>query len=52
MSQQVAPASQQVAPASAAGLVASTFVAGLPMIPLFLVFGRRVVNAIQFTGST
>jgi multiple sugar transport system permease protein len=33
-----------------AGLMAATFVAALPMILLFLVFGRRVVNAIQFSG--
>ena len=33
-----------------AGLMAATFVAALPMIILFLVFGRRVVNAIQFSG--
>jgi multiple sugar transport system permease protein len=33
-----------------AALMAATFVAALPMILLFAVFGRRVVNAIQFTG--
>ena len=33
-----------------AGLMAATFVAALPMIVLFLFFGRRVVNAIQFSG--
>jgi multiple sugar transport system permease protein len=33
-----------------AGLMAATFVAALPMIILFLAFGRRVVNAIQFSG--
>jgi multiple sugar transport system permease protein len=33
-----------------AGLMAATFVAALPMLLLFAVFGRRVVNAIQFSG--
>jgi multiple sugar transport system permease protein len=33
-----------------AGLMAATFIAALPMIILFLAFGRRVVNAIQFSG--
>ena len=33
-----------------AGLMAATFIAALPMNLLFGVFGRRVVNAIQFSG--
>jgi multiple sugar transport system permease protein len=33
-----------------AGMMAATFVAALPMMILFAVFGRRVVNAIQFSG--
>jgi multiple sugar transport system permease protein len=33
-----------------AGLMAATFVAALPMMLLFAFFGRRVVNAIQFSG--
>ncbi len=33
-----------------AGLMAATFVAALPMMILFAIFGRRVVNAIQFSG--
>ena len=33
-----------------AGLMAATLVAALPMLLLFLVFGRRLVNSIGFTG--
>jgi ABC-type glycerol-3-phosphate transport system permease component len=33
-----------------AGLMAATLVAALPMLALFVVFGRRIVNAIGFTG--
>ncbi len=33
-----------------AGLMAATLVAALPMLVLFLVFGRRIVNSIGFTG--
>ena len=33
-----------------AGLMAATCVAALPMLLLFMVFGRRIVNAIGFTG--
>jgi multiple sugar transport system permease protein len=33
-----------------AGLMAATLVAALPMLLLFLVFGRRIVNSIGFTG--
>jgi multiple sugar transport system permease protein len=33
-----------------AGLMAATLVAALPMLVLFMVFGRRIVNSIGFTG--
>lgn len=33
-----------------AGLMAATVVAALPMLLLFMVFGRRIVNAIGFSG--
>ena len=33
-----------------AGLMAATVVAALPMLVLFMVFGRKIVNAIGFTG--
>ena len=33
-----------------AGLMAATLVAALPMLVLFLVFGKRIVNSIGFTG--
>ncbi len=33
-----------------AGLMAMTLLAALPIILLFVVFGRRVVNSIQFSG--
>ncbi|MFI6094433.1 carbohydrate ABC transporter permease [Lentzea sp. NPDC051213] len=33
-----------------AGLMAATLVAALPMLLLFMVFGRRLVNSIGFTG--
>ena len=33
-----------------AGLMAGTFLAAVPVIVLFLVFGRRIVNSIQFSG--
>lgn len=33
-----------------AGLMAATLVAALPMLLLFVVFGRRLVNSIGFTG--
>ena len=33
-----------------AGLMAATLVAALPMLVLFMIFGRRIVNSIGFTG--
>jgi multiple sugar transport system permease protein len=33
-----------------AGLMAATIVAALPMVVLFMVFGRRIVNSIGFSG--
>ncbi|MGK3205922.1 carbohydrate ABC transporter permease [Amycolatopsis sp. MEPSY49] len=33
-----------------AGLMAATLIAALPMLLLFVVFGRRLVNSIGFTG--
>ncbi|GAB2954250.1 carbohydrate ABC transporter permease [Streptomyces heilongjiangensis] len=33
-----------------AGLMAATLLAALPIIILFLTFGRRIVNSIQFSG--
>jgi multiple sugar transport system permease protein len=33
-----------------AGLMAATLVAALPMLRLFMVFGRRIVNSIGFSG--
>jgi multiple sugar transport system permease protein len=33
-----------------AGLMAATLVTALPMLLLFMVFGRRIVNSIGFTG--
>jgi multiple sugar transport system permease protein len=33
-----------------AGLMAATLVAALPMLLLFVAFGRRLVNSIGFTG--
>lgn len=33
-----------------AGLMAATLVAALPMLVLFLVFGKRIVNSIGFSG--
>jgi multiple sugar transport system permease protein len=33
-----------------AGLMAATLVAALPMLLLFILFGRRIVNSIGFTG--
>ena len=33
-----------------AGLMAATIVAALPMLVLFMIFGRRIVNSIGFTG--
>ena len=33
-----------------AGLMAATLVAALPMLLLFMVFGKRIVNSIGFTG--
>lgn len=33
-----------------AGLMAATLLAALPVIGLFLIFGRRIVNSIQFSG--
>jgi len=33
-----------------AGLMAATLLAALPMLLLFIVFGRRIVNSIGFTG--
>lgn len=42
-------ASVQTAP-DWSGLMAATLVAALPMFVLFLIFGRRIVNSIGFTG--
>jgi multiple sugar transport system permease protein len=33
-----------------AGLMAATLIAALPMLLLFMAFGRRIVNSIRFTG--
>jgi multiple sugar transport system permease protein len=33
-----------------AGLMAATMVAALPMLVLFMIFGRRIVNSIGFSG--
>ncbi|MFI6348344.1 carbohydrate ABC transporter permease [Streptomyces sp. NPDC050560] len=33
-----------------AGLMAATMIAALPMLLLFMVFGRRIVNSLGFTG--
>jgi multiple sugar transport system permease protein len=33
-----------------AGLMAGTVLAALPVMLLLLVFGRRLINSIQFTG--
>ena len=33
-----------------AGLMAATIVAALPMLVLFMIFGRRIVNSIGFSG--
>jgi multiple sugar transport system permease protein len=33
-----------------AGLMAATLIAAAPMLLLFVVFGRRIVNSIGFTG--
>lgn len=33
-----------------AGLMAATFLAALPVIALFLIFGKKIVNSIQFSG--
>ena len=33
-----------------AGLMAATLITALPMLVLFMVFGRKIVNAIGFTG--
>ncbi len=44
---------QQSSPGTAtdwAGLMAAALVAALPMLVLFLVFGRRIVDSIGFTG--
>jgi ABC-type glycerol-3-phosphate transport system permease component len=44
---------KQSSPQSApdwAGLMAATLIAALPMLILFMVFGRRIVNSIGFTG--
>lgn len=44
---------KQASPESApdwAGLMAATAVAALPMLLLFMVFGRRIVNSIGFSG--
>ena len=32
------------------GLMAATLIAALPIIVLFCIFGRKVVNTIQFSG--
>jgi len=42
-------ASRQTEP-DFAGLMAAALVAALPMLALFMIFGRRVVNSIGFTG--
>lgn len=34
-----------------AGLMAATIIAALPMLILFMAFGKRIVNSIGFTGS-
>jgi ABC-type glycerol-3-phosphate transport system permease component len=44
---------KQSSPQSApdwAGLMAATLIAALPMLALFLTFGRRIINTIGFTG--
>lgn len=44
---------KQSSPQSAtdwSGLMAATLIAALPMLLLFVVFGRRIVNSIGFTG--
>ena len=44
---------KQASPESApdwAGLMAATMVAALPMLVLFMIFGRRIVNSIGFSG--
>jgi ABC-type glycerol-3-phosphate transport system permease component len=44
---------KQSSPQSApdwAGLMAATLIAALPMLILFMVFGKRIVNSIGFTG--
>ncbi len=44
---------KQSSPQSApdwAGLMAATLIAALPMLVLFMVFGKRIVNSIGFTG--
>lgn len=33
-----------------AGLMAATLIAALPMLVLFMIFGKRIVNSIGFTG--
>jgi len=33
-----------------AGLMAATLIAALPMLAIFMIFGRRIVNSIGFTG--
>jgi multiple sugar transport system permease protein len=33
-----------------AGLMAATLIAALPMLVIFMIFGRRIVNSIGFTG--
>ncbi len=33
-----------------AGLMAATIIAALPMLILFMVFGKRILNSIGFTG--
>ncbi len=33
-----------------AGLMAATLVAALPMLILFMIFGKRIVNSIGFSG--
>jgi ABC-type glycerol-3-phosphate transport system permease component len=44
---------KQASPESApdwAGLMAATMVSALPMLVLFMIFGRRIVNSIGFSG--
>jgi multiple sugar transport system permease protein len=44
--EQASPESQQ----DFAGLMAAALVAALPMLLIFVIFGKRIVNSIGFTG--